>query len=421
VPAWKAIVITVVIALVQAQAAARIASIQVKGNRRYTALEVARLSGLEIGKPATVNDLTAAANRLAGTGLFNSVKYSYTTGPGQMTVTFDVEEAPWTVPVTFDNFVWLSDAEVQAALREKVPSFDGTAPINAGAAEFIAAALQEVLGARHIPGQVTFSAQAELRTGAAQSTSPPRYIFIVKDPTPKVCAIHAAAAAAIPEKELLTPLAGALGGDYSRVFIAAAANGTLTDMYRRKGHWRAAFAPPTTVLNECDGVAVNLNVTEGVPYTWDRAEWVGNAALAADVLTKTLAMKSGEVADVSRIQSSLRDVNRAYGHVGYLEAHVDYAPRLDDQARRAVFAFQVHEGPQYHMGTLSFPNLRESDAAALLKKWQLKPGDVFDTTYESEFAAQELFPLRASNNTRARLEREIDRPAHIVNLRVVFK
>ena len=58
---------------------------------------------------------------------------------------------------------------------------------------------------------------------------------------------------------------------------------------------------------------------------------------------------------------------------------------------------------------------------ALSKKWKLKPGDVYDDTYEREFAAQELYPLQTSNGLRARLERQIEKPTHVVHLRVIFK
>jgi outer membrane protein assembly factor BamA len=415
----KGFALVLLLSLGPAQAGGRIASIQVKGSQRYTAADVARLSGLEIGKPAAPADLTAAANRLAATGLFNFVKFTYTTGAA-MTVTFEIEEAAWTVPVIFDNVVWMTDAELTPAIRERVPSFDWTAPVNVGAADFIARALQEILDAKHVPGHVTFTAQSELRTGAAQPSAM-KYLFIVKDPAPTVCAFHAPAASGIAETDLLSPLAGALHGDYSRAFVTAASNGTLIDLYRGKGYWRAAFAAPALRLDECDGVAVTLNVSEGVPYTWDHAEWKGNAAVAADVLNKALGLKGGELADQSRIQSGLREVRRAYAHVGYLAAAADWTPQLDDQTHRAVFAFSVEEGPQYHMGTLTFPNLRESDAAALAKRWRLKAGDVYDESYEREYVAQELLPLKTSNGGRAQLERDLEQPTHLVNLRVVFK
>jgi hypothetical protein len=47
-------------------------------------------------------------------------------------VTFTIEEAEWTMPVLLDNFVWFKDDEIVTALRQRIPSFDGTAPILEG-------------------------------------------------------------------------------------------------------------------------------------------------------------------------------------------------------------------------------------------------------------------------------------------------
>jgi outer membrane protein assembly factor BamA len=101
----------------QTPAELRIASIQVKGNQRYTAEEVTRLSGLEIGRTAKPDDLAAAANRMAATGLFEAVRYSYTTGRA-MSVVFEISEPARTVPVILDNFVWLSDEELFEGIRD---------------------------------------------------------------------------------------------------------------------------------------------------------------------------------------------------------------------------------------------------------------------------------------------------------------
>ena len=274
--------------LQQAPAAtdSRIASVQVKGNRRYTAEEVTRLSGVQLGQAATAEDLAKAANRLASTGLFDSVRYTYTTGRS-ITVTFEVEEAKWTMPVILDNFVWLPEKDLMAAIRAEVPAFDGTAPINEGAGDLIARTLQGVLKARGVPGRVEVSAQADIRGGQ------PKYLFVVKDPSPKVCAVRVTGASAVPEKDVVAPLEFAKGGDYSKFFFETASEGTLTDIYRRKGYWRAKFGAPAVALNTCDGVDVTLPGTEGASYTWDHAEWSGNPTIAAAALDKALAMKPG--------------------------------------------------------------------------------------------------------------------------------
>ncbi|MGH9411348.1 MAG: POTRA domain-containing protein, partial [Vicinamibacterales bacterium] len=45
----------------------RLASIQVKGNQRYSLEDIEKLTGLQIGKPVSASDLTAAANQLSKT------------------------------------------------------------------------------------------------------------------------------------------------------------------------------------------------------------------------------------------------------------------------------------------------------------------------------------------------------------------
>jgi outer membrane protein assembly factor BamA len=405
--------------IAQAQTApeARVASVQVKGTRRYAPEQVTRLSGIEIGKPASVEKLTAAANRLAATGLFDSVRFTYTTGPGQMTVTFDVEEAKWTVPVILDNFVWLADEQLIAAVAEEMPSFDGTAPVNTGAAEFLTQALQKVLKARGIPGRVDFSLQAAFNATSAA----PRYLFAVKEPAPAVCALHVAGASAIPERELIGQLGTIVGGSYSRHFLSTAAQGTLTDMYRRKGFWRAEFSPPAAALDGCQGVSVTLTVKEGAAYAWDHAEWSGTSVLAAELLNKAIGMKEGDTADATKIEAGLRDVHDAYAKQGYITERSTHQPRLDDAAHRAVFAITVDEGPQFHMGTLEFIGIREEDAAMLARKWRLKPGDVYDDAYARKYQFEEILPLKTQSGARPRVETQLDRDKHLVNLRIVFK
>jgi outer membrane protein insertion porin family len=410
-------VLAVVLAITQTQPTsdARVASIQVKGTRRYSPADVTRLSGVEIGKPATVADLTAAATRLAATGLFNSVRFSYTTGTRQMTVIFDIEEAAWTIPVIFDNLVWLPEPQLIAALAEEVPSFDGTAPVNVGAADFLTRALEKILKARHIPGRVEFVTQGDLKG------SLPKYMFAVKDPAPTVCALHVDGATAIPEREQISQLGAVVGGEYSKFFLSTAARGTLTDMYRRKGLWRAEFGPPLAALDACQGVAVTLTVKEGAVYTWDRAEWSGPSALGVDALNQAMGMKSGEPADATKIEAGLREVSAAYGKQGYIAQRATFEPRLDDASHKAVFAIAVVEGAQFHMGTLEFAGIRESDAAMLAKKWRLKSGDVYDESAAKKYEFEELLPLRTSSGARARMEMHLDNDQRLVNLTIVFK
>ena len=75
------------------------------------------------------------------------------------------------------------------------------------------------------------------------------------------------------------------------------------------------------------------------------------------------------------------------------------------------------------MGTLAFPDLPEADAARLIKKWTIKAGDVFDGSYPSRFASDEIRPLQNTGNLPKNLhaETQIIPATRVVNVRFVSK
>jgi outer membrane protein assembly factor BamA len=399
------------------QAAAKlvVASVEVAGARRYTPPEVTKLSGLELGKSVTTADLDAAIQRMAATGLFKKLNYRYVTAAGRTTVTFDIEESDWTMPVVFDNFVWFKDEELIAALKQTIPSFDGTAPVTEGISDLISRELQKVIAARKIGGRIDFVPQGTLK--GIES-----FAFRVVDPAPKLCSIGFSGASAIKEQELVSVFAAVVGADYSRSYVAGTARGTIVDLYHRRGHWRASVAPPaaTLVSGACTGAAVTLAVNEGVPYTWDRAEWTGNAALSSQDLDAVLPIKSGEVANVMRIDDGVRRVHAAYGKQGYIGQRATYTPRLDETTRKAVFEIKIEEGLQFRMGTITFAGLSESDAALLGRRWQLKPGAIFDASYFDKYYAEEIQPRLPRGSKPPGMETRVDEANRVVNIRFVF-
>ena len=393
----------------------QVAAVQVVGARRYAPGDVAKLSGLQIGQAVAPADIEPVAARLGATGLFKSVTYRYVTTGREMTVIFEIEEADWTVPVIFDNLVWFTDDEIVKAVRSDVPSFDGTSPPSDAAPGLIVRSLQKLLASRQLPGQVRFTPQTDLRTQAVQ------YLFSVKDPSPRLCVLRITGTSAVEERELVDRSDATARGDYSRFFLISLSQGTLLDMYHRRGHWRAAFsAPSVTVDPACSGVTATLNVSEGPSFAWDRADWSGHAAMTPPELDGLLGMKPGSVADASKIDAGLLRIRSAYRKQGYMIANATYTPKLDDATRRAGFALRVEEGPQFRMGTLEFAGVSGADAGNLKKKWQLKQGDVFDDSYPRKFEVDEASALRRGGSP-PRLETEIDPARRVVNVRFVFK
>ena len=399
----------------QAPASFKLVKTDVVGPKRYTAGDVLKVSGLSVGQPVVIADLDAAARRLASTGFFRKVNYSYVTNDGGLILTLEVEEEDWTTPVVFDNFVWFADDDLFQLLRRSLPLFNGMVPGNAGSSGFISRELQAILTERKLPGRVEFTPGVNRQfvfsvTGAGAAL--------------RVCAVRFDGAHDVPDSLLQDAARELISADYSRSFTTAFSNGTLQQVYRRRGYWKAEIAPPQATPDTgtgCGGITVTLAISEGPAYAWDHAAWTGNAAIPAKDLDTALGMKNGQIADNSKIDEGLRAVRTVYSKLGYLQQAVKPTPRLDDAARKVVFEMAVTEGPQFAMGTLEIVGLPASDETSLRKKWRLAAGAVYDASYLAGFLEQVARPVATARRATVSSELKLDPAARTVTVRLIFK
>jgi outer membrane protein assembly factor BamA len=401
--------------------------IEFKGLDRVKEPEALEKSGLQVGQSVNIDAVEAAANRLLESGLFTNLSYKLKGTTDKSVLTFEVIERKWTMPVSFDNFVWFTDDELTAAVRRKLPAFDGTAPEAGGVTEQIKQALEELLRERKIEGTV----QYDLSENPIDKKI--SHLYSVKGPGLRVCKLNFAGARALPEETLVTKSGGIFDNDYSRAYVGGFVESSLLPLYHEKGYLRAAFGPPKVAPEaspDCGrGVAVTLTVDEGSIYVWDKAAWDGAAGLTAQELDAALGMRNREVANVVKITSGLTRVRRAYGRKGYLGVRIKPQMEFDDTARSVSYRFLVEEGAQYRMGELNITGLDEVAANNLRGRWRLLHREVFDEGYLDEFGKKAVPEFirdaaRAGNPLPAfKIESRVtpDHTKHTVDVTINFK
>ncbi|HEX6184340.1 MAG TPA: POTRA domain-containing protein [Pyrinomonadaceae bacterium] len=401
--------------------------IEFKGLDRVKEPEALEKSGLQVGQSVDIDAVEAAANRLLESGLFTNLSYKLKGTTDKSVLTFEVIERKWTMPVSFDNFVWFTDDELTAAVRRKLPAFDGTAPEAGGVTGHIKQALEELLRERKIEGTV----QYDLSENPLDKKI--SHIYTVKGPGLRVCKLNFAGARAVPEETLVTKSGGIFDNDYSRAYVGGFVESSLLPLYHEKGYLRAAFGPPKVTPEaspDCGrGVAVTFTVDEGSIYVWDKAAWDGVAGLTAQELDAALGMRNREVANVVKITSGLTRVRRAYGRKGYLGVRIRPQMEFDDTARSVSYRFRVEEGAQYRMGELVVTGLDEVSANNLRGRWRLLHREVFDEGYLDEFGKKAVPEFvrdaaRAGNPLPAfKIESKVtpDHTKHTVDVTINFK
>ena len=358
----------------------QIGRISAVGTVKFPADQVITASGLKIGDVVSVEQIQAAADRLAALGIFSTVNYHFSSVGEKISIEFQVQEAH-TVPLYFDDFPWFTDEEIAAAIRQEVGLFAGESPESGLMVDQIAGELDKLLASRHVKGELTHQLVAP-PTGDGMILQ-----FRVEDPGLRIQSVQFGDPLAADSERLKDRVPDIKGQPYSRFAIEVFENEQVRPLYASKGYLRPKIGPPqshTEGNSDNPGgssIDVLIPVTPGPLYSWNGVTWKGNLAVPPANLDGEVGIKTGEVADGTKIEALWRDVELEYGKRGYLDAKIDAQPDFDDTAHRVSYHVNIVEGPQYRMGEMVVTGLSLDAEKRLRKAWQLTPGQIFDNAY----------------------------------------
>lgn len=360
-------------------ATAALHEVRTEGLKSLNPDQVIQLTQLQKDSQVGKADLQAAADRLLQTGLFAKVDYNYQTKASDLTVTFQLQEAP-RVPVYFDNIAWFSDSELADAIRRKLAFFDGTLPDGGVVIDQAADAVKELLAARNINSAVEHELLASpIGEGNVQ-------VFRVAECPFSIASVEFSDPSAAASHAVQQTLADVRGKPFSRMTIDLFLAEQLRPYYLQKGFLRAKLGPPEVRLSGDPGkklpeqLPIFVPIATGPVYRWKDVQWSGNATLSTITLSNEIGLKTGDVADGMQIEAGWDRAREEYGHIGYLDAKVEPVANYDDQAHTVSYNVSIVEGPQYRYNTLMITGLSLAAEKKLQQNWPVESNAVFDKT-----------------------------------------
>lgn len=367
-------------------AAGKIAAIHASGSKRYAEPNIVSASGLHVGERATRDDLQAAADRLAQLGPFATAQYRFTSSGEDINLEFQVEDAP-TVPVSFDNFPWFTDAELTAAIQHAVTLFDGTAPQQGAILDAMTETLQKLLATRGVHAVVERTLMAQPAGDDLMQQ------FKVVGASLTIQALQFTGTLAMESERLKDRLSDVVGKAYSRFAVEVFVNEQARPLYLERGHLRVRIGKPMVRFTGDPNrplpgsVLVIVPIEPGPVYRWDSVTWSGNGAFGPAPLDEFVGLKKDEIANGMKIAAAWLRVQDEYGWRGYLDMKLDPQPIFDDAAQRVSYHVDITEGQQYRMGELVITGLSLAAERKLLEAWKMPRGQIFDRAYFDEFLA----------------------------------
>jgi outer membrane protein insertion porin family len=364
-----------------------LARIEIAGLRTLSASGVLAMCGLRVNTLVTQRDVEAASARLLDSGMFSTVSHRYRMQGYGLIVTFVVEEASWSTPIVFDNFVGYTDQQLTDAIAARVPFFHGTAPESPAILGRIASAAQAFVRAADPSATVTYLPAAET------PSEPRRYRLVLEraGQRPSICAVDLRGLPAEQLEEARAKSASLIGADYSRDFISQHARLNVLPVCHRDGRYLAnvtsVSAQPVSLPGCAGGVAVTVEVDPGPRYTWGSIDWLGAKVIAPEELAASVGIKAGDLADIDRLDHRLELVTTTYRRTGYLAIRIMPAGRVSEGAHTVACRVNIVEGPRFRFRSIALTGLDAGLESRILARWTLAPGQFYDGTYLRQFIA----------------------------------
>jgi outer membrane protein assembly factor BamA len=401
-------------ALAQAADRYTLARILITGSERYQQDDLVRATGLAVNTQVTADDLQNAANRLGTSGAFSSVQFLFKPAIGAKGVEadFQVADAEKFLPAVFENLVWFSESELQSALHEAVPLYNGQLPTSGNMSDELSAALTKLLASKNLPSEVTYMLAAEF------GQLPTSYKFKVANANLKVSDITLAGAThMLPEQwtKAVAPLKGTL---YLRSDVAKVLEKNLVPVYQQHGYLKFAVAGIKPKVAGTDAVNLEILVSEGDQYRLAGYSWSGNTLIPGDELSKRISLKTGEPVNSLQLDRDLAQVRKLFGKFGREGVIIRPVPTFTNGT--VTYTFEVREGDLYHMGKLEIEGVEPEQAHKLEQGWKLGEGEPYDNTYVQQFLSHTVLKVPGRKWTWLTLE-QVDDAQKTVNVRLQIK
>jgi outer membrane protein insertion porin family len=375
---------TLVSPLLHAQTAT-LREVRVEGAKHLTEAQIVSLTGLAPGSQVGRKELQDAADALVRTGLLAKVNFKFETHNDNLVVTFHIEENQ-RLAVSYDNFPWYSDSELDDAVRKELPFYDGHLPEAGQVVERAAGVLKAFVSARDPHVQITHQVVlSPLSDGSEQQ-------FTVEGPVPKIAKLEFSDPKLTKDLGVRAHIAEIVGHAYSRMTINVFLAEQIRPIYQQQGFLQAKIGPAEVRLSGdpnqqklTEQIPVYVPCVPGTIYRWKGVEWKGNAAVSTITLTNTMGLKAGDVANGQTIEGGWERVREEYGQRGFLEAKVTPVAAYDDNAHTTAYEVSIVEGPVFHYGSMTISGMSLAGERMIQEAWSMKPGDLFDKKVFEDF------------------------------------
>jgi outer membrane protein assembly factor BamA len=338
--------------------------------------EALRIAALPANAPLTKQQIEAALQRIADTGLFSDV--GYTVDASALVIKLTPSASSQLQPAHFSNFVWWQPAELESLLESSVPGYHGQLPLAGTLTDQVKARLVALLHAKGVDATV----DAHQNGFSADSVT----LSIV---SPSIVIGDVQFLNALPAllPQLKTLQHRLHGEDFDIAETTRTVQASVNDVYQNAGYLAVDTTAPTTSAPRKDllayAVDLSATITPGEIYHVSSISIHAQPPATEADLAKAANIKPGDVASLAAQHLALSEMQQVYASHGYLGAKVLFNPHQDNQAHTVEYLYTFDPGEVYHFASIDTSALALDQQAAFARAFTVASGAIANADLRS--------------------------------------
>ncbi len=363
-----------------AQRKAQAPSIRFQGAPQYTQEELLAAAGLKPNARLSASEVKARAKQLNDTGFFAEVRFSNDSkGP-----LFTLTPSTQLFPIHLDNLPLKPGKELDDTLHARYPLYHGLLPANGSVLEGIRQTFEEMLAAQGV--KATVKADVTSGLGPKKITA---INFTVTSPAVRIGAVQLSGVSAAMQARADGLVAGQTGNEFDTENSEIGLQHAFEDLYQDQGYAAVEVevteVEPLIVSDQAVDIPYKIAIREGGVYKLGVIGYPPDALVSRAEVQKVLSKyPAGSGRPLDLFLLAVRD---AYHARGYLDCSVTPHAAFNEATHIVNYSVEVVPGSIYQMGAVTFDGAPDAMAARLTRLWKMAPGDAFDESYVSGFAA----------------------------------
>ncbi len=346
-------------------------------------------AGLKPDARLNAKDVKAHAKQLNDTGFFAVVRFSN----DSKGLLFSLTPSNQLFPMHLDNLPLKPGKELDDKLHARFPLYHSLLPANGSTLEGIRQSFEEMLAAQGVKATVKAAVTSGL--GPKKITA---MNFTVTSPAVRIGPIQLAGVSAAMQAKVDSLVNGQTGNEFDTENSTIGLKHAFEDLYQDQGYAAvevdvAQIDPPIISGQSSDQpsdlaveIPYSVTVREGGVYKLGTISYPADAAVSRAEVAKILSKyPAGSGRPLDLFLLAVRD---AYHAKGYLDCSIFPQASFNEATHIVNYSLETAPGPLYRMAAVQFDGAPAAMAARLTRLWKMAPGDVFDDSYVSGFAAR---------------------------------